>query len=237
MNFKESLGLKNKFLIVHSGNMGVKQGLEVILQAAQLSNKDRSLHYLLVGDGAVREVLENKARKMELRNLQFLPLLPDRQFKELLTATDVSLITQQRCVADIVFPSKVITLMASGRTIVASVSKTSEVARVLNDARAGLVVPPEDPTRIMSAVSALRDDASLRHEMARNAREFAKRTWDRDQILSKMESQLYALIASGAVKDSGRGRIWKLSRLRQKDPTSITPDQRREAISSQPEGR
>jgi len=230
MSFKESLGLKNEFLIVHSGNMGVKQGLEVILQAAQLSSEDRSLHYLLVGDGAVRGELENKAQEMKLKNLQFLPLLSDQHFKELLTATDVSLITQQKCVADIVFPSKVITLMASGRTIVASVSQTSEVARVLNDARAGLVVPAEDPVSIKNAVSALRDDDSLRQEMARNAREFARRTWDRDRILSRMESQLYALISSGAVKGTRRGRIWKISRSRQKAAASSSLDQRREAV-------
>ena len=230
MSFKEGLGLKNEFLIVHSGNMGVKQGLEVILQAAQLSSEDRSLHYLLVGDGAVRGELENKAQEMKLNNLQFLPLLPDKHFKELLTATDVSLITQQKCVADIVFPSKVITLMASGRTIVASVSQTSEVARVLNDARAGLVVPAEDPASIKNAVSALRDDYSLRQEMAWNAREFARRTWDRDRILSRMESQLYALIASGAVKGTRRGRIWKISRSRQKAAASSSLDQRPEAV-------
>jgi colanic acid biosynthesis glycosyl transferase WcaI len=235
MSFKDSLGLKDEFLIVHSGNMGVKQGLEVILQAAQLSRDDRSLHYLLVGDGAVRGELEDKAEEMKLKNLQFLPLLPDSQFKELLTATDVSLITQQRCVADIVFPSKVITLMASGRTIVASVSQTSEVARVLNDAKAGLVVPAEDPVSIKNAVSALRDDGSLRQEMARNAREFARLTWDRDRILSRMESQLYALIASGAVKGTRRGRIWKISRFRQKEATSSTLDQRRDEVPSIPE--
>jgi colanic acid biosynthesis glycosyl transferase WcaI len=235
MSLKESLGLRNKFLIVHSGNMGVKQGLEVILRAAQLSGEDHSLHYLLVGDGAVRGELEDKAQKMKLKNLQFLPLLPDNQFKELLTTTDVSLITQQRCVADIVFPSKVITLMASGRTIVASVSQTSEVARVLNGARAGLVVPAEDPVSIKIAVSALRNDDSLRQEMARNAREFARRTWDRDRILSRMESQLYTLITSGAVKGTRRGRIWKISRLRHKEATSSTLDQRREAVPPTPE--
>jgi colanic acid biosynthesis glycosyl transferase WcaI len=235
MSFKESLGLKNEFLVVHSGNMGVKQGLEVILQAAQLSGEDRSLHYLLVGDGAVREELEYRAREMKLENLQFLPLLPDKHFQELLTASDVSLITQQKCVADIVFPSKVITLMASGRAIVASVSQTSEVARVLNGARAGLVVPAEDPGSIRSAVCALRDDEVLRQEMARNAREFARYTWDRDRILSRMESQLYALIASGAVKGTRTARTWKISRLMQKGAKSATFDRRREVVPPTPE--
>jgi colanic acid biosynthesis glycosyl transferase WcaI len=229
MSFKESLGLKNEFLIVHSGNMGIKQGLEVILDAAQLSREDKSLHYLLVGDGAAREELQNKARAMKLENLRFIPLLPDNQFKELLAATDVSLITQQKCVADIVFPSKVITLMASGRAIVASVSRTSEVARVLDGAKAGLVVPAEEPLSLMTAVTSLCHNYTLRREIAQNAREFARRNWDKDIILGKMESQLYALITSGSVKNTQTRRTWKLSRSWQKQMGSSIRNEGRDA--------
>jgi colanic acid biosynthesis glycosyl transferase WcaI len=212
MNFKESLGLKNEFLIVHSGNMGVKQGLNVILEAAHLCQDDRSLHYLLVGDGAVRQELQDKAGAMKLNNLQFLPLLPDEQFKELLAATDVSLITQQKCVADIVFPSKVITIMAAGRAIVASVSEGSEIARVFNEARAGLVVPAEEPASLLTAITILRDNDSLRHGFAHNAREFARQNWNRDLILASMESQLNSLFAKPAAKKEQSRRIWNFAR-------------------------
>jgi colanic acid biosynthesis glycosyl transferase WcaI len=229
MSIRESLGLKNEFLIVHSGNMGVKQGLDVVLSAARLSGEDKSLHYLLVGDGAVRDELQDKAQGMKLRNLQFLPLLPDSQFRELLAATDVSLVTQQKCVADIVFPSKIITLMASGRAIVASVSHTSEVARVLNDAKAGLVVSAEDPVALVSAVTSLRDDDPYRREIARNAREFARSHWDRNTILAGIESQLYALIASGIAKGTRNPRTWKLSRSWQKGTRASIRNERREA--------
>jgi putative colanic acid biosynthesis glycosyltransferase WcaI len=212
MTFRESLGLRNEFLIVHSGNMGVKQGLEVILGAAQLSRDDKSLQYLIVGDGAVRGRLQDAARAMKLENVRFLPLLSDDQYKELLTASDVSLITQQKCVADIVFPSKVITLMASGRAIVASVSHTSEVARVLTKARAGLVVPAEESAGLLTAVTTLRENDSLRHEIAQNAREFARENWNRDIILARMESQLRTLIISRGTKAGRSRRIWNLSR-------------------------
>jgi colanic acid biosynthesis glycosyl transferase WcaI len=219
MSFRASLGLKDEFLIVHSGNMGVKQGMEVILGAAQLSRGDPSLQYLLVGDGAQRKKLQSDARMMKLENVQFLPLLSDDRYRELLGATDVGLITQQKCVADIVFPSKVITLMASGRAIVASVSNTSEVAKVLTKAQAGLVVPAEDSISLITAVTALRDDSSLRSEIARNARDFARRNWNRDVILAGMQSQLYALLASGAVRGSHRRGLWKLSRSKHKNVT------------------
>jgi colanic acid biosynthesis glycosyl transferase WcaI len=208
VSLKERFGLESEFLIVHSGNMGVKQGLEVILGAAHLSRSDESLRYLLVGDGAVRENLESAACEMKLANVRFVPLLPDELYKELLKASDVSLVTQQKCVADIVFPSKVITLMASRRAIVASVSKTSEVARVLEEAKAGLVVPPGDSAKLLSAVISLRDNRSLRDDVAQNAREFARQNWNRDMILERMESQLVILLGKRAAKDTGGGRFW-----------------------------
>jgi colanic acid biosynthesis glycosyl transferase WcaI len=218
MNFKERLGLTDEFLVVHSGNMGVKQGLEVMLHAAQLSQGDKSLHYLLVGDGAVRQALQNKALDMKLDNLRFLPLLSDADFRELLGVTDVSLITQQKCVADIVFPSKVITLMASGRAIVASVSSGSEIARVLNEARAGFVVPAEDSRSLLSAIIALRDDEKLRHDFSRSARRFARQHWNRDTTLANMELQLSTLIAARPAKDPQRRRNWNFPRLGRSRP-------------------
>jgi colanic acid biosynthesis glycosyl transferase WcaI len=237
MKFKESLGLTDEFLIVHSGNMGVKQGLEVILSAAQLSREDKSLYFLLVGDGAVREKLKTKAKEMELNNLRFVSLLPDEQFREMLAATDVSLITQQNCVADIVFPSKVITLMASGRAIVAAVNAGSEVARVLKEAKAGLVVPAGDPAGLFNAISALRANDSIRHEMAHNAREFARLNWNKDVILAGMESQLFAIIAKGGVKGSHRRQIWKLARSIQKRVTVSMRNEAGESASAVPEVR
>ncbi len=113
--FRRSLGLDNELLVVHAGNMGIKQGLEVILGAAERSREDREIRYLLVGDGSVRERLQQRAKSLGLENLMFVPLLPDDRFLEMLAASDISLVTQQKSVADIVFPSKVITLMSSGR--------------------------------------------------------------------------------------------------------------------------
>jgi colanic acid biosynthesis glycosyl transferase WcaI len=212
MNLKESLGLRNEFLVVHCGNMGIKQGLEVILGAADLSRWDRSLRYLIVGDGAARERLQGEVKSLMLQNVQILPLLPAEEFKELLRISDVSLVTQQKCVADIVFPSKVITLMASGRAIVASVSYTSEVARVLNEAKAGLVVPAEDPAALLAAVVALRDNYALREEIAQNARQFARNNWNGQVILSSMEAKLSLLMKGRAGKNTRRQAAWSFTR-------------------------
>jgi len=138
-SFRRRHNLEGKFLIVHSGNMGVKQGLEVILSTAELSRSRPEIVYLLVGDGAMRRELESQAAARNLTNVRFLPIQPREQFLEMLAAADISLITQQRSVADIVFPSKTATLMSAGCPLIASVNPESEVARVVRDSRAGVV--------------------------------------------------------------------------------------------------
>jgi colanic acid biosynthesis glycosyl transferase WcaI len=200
-NFRRTLGLGNEVLVVHAGNMGVKQGLEVILGAAERSREDRGLKYLLVGDGSVRPELEQRAKAARLDNLKFVPLLPNDRFLDMLAASDISLVTQQKSVADIVFPSKVITLMSSARAIVASVTPSSEVARVLNEADAGVVVAPEDPAALLDAIRDLRDHPGRRKTLGVNARAFAQRVWEKQRTLSVLESHLVAVAARGRSSD------------------------------------
>jgi len=119
-------------------------------------------------------------------------------FLDLLAAADVCLVTQQRTVADIVFPSKVLTLLAAGRPVVASVSPGSEVARVVREADAGLVVPPEDPGSLREAVATLRGDAAARDASGERGRAYARRHWDRERVLSEMEARLLRLTGSPA---------------------------------------
>jgi colanic acid biosynthesis glycosyl transferase WcaI len=194
---RQFLGLGDELLVVHAGNMGVKQGLDVILGAAERSRGDRSIRYLLVGDGAVRQHLEARAKSLALDNISFIPLLPDDRFMELLAASDISLVTQQKSVADIVFPSKVITLMASARAVVASVSSGSEVARVLKEADAGVLVDAEDPTALLDAIVALRDDPARRATLGANGRAFAQRFWEKQRTLSILEANLLAAASKG----------------------------------------
>jgi colanic acid biosynthesis glycosyl transferase WcaI len=177
--------------------MGVKQGLEVILRAAERSRADRNLKYLLVGDGAVRQRLEQNARSAGLDNLRFVPLLPDDRFLDLLAASDISLVTQQKSVADIVFPSKVITLMSSARAVVASASQGSEVARVLKEADGGVLVDPEDSNALLSAIIALRDNPERRKQLGANGRAFAERYWEKQKTLSVLESNLLRVASKG----------------------------------------
>jgi colanic acid biosynthesis glycosyl transferase WcaI len=188
---KVRYGLSGRFIVLHSGNIGVKQGLEVVLEAAPHTG-DQAV-YLIVGDGAMRPQLEAKARELRLSNVRFMDLLPDDEYLELLAAANLCLLTQQRSVSDIVFPSKVVSILAAARPLVASVNPRSEVANVLRTAEAGLAVDPENPAALAQAVNALVKDEILRRRAAVNGRNYAHQQWDRERVLPRMEADLLSL--------------------------------------------
>jgi colanic acid biosynthesis glycosyl transferase WcaI len=186
--FRTRLSLQKKFIISHSGNMGVKQGLDVILDAATLNKNDDSTVFLIVGDGSVRSTIQQRAKELELENLIFLALLDSTEFRGFLKASNICLVTQQRTVSDMVFPSKTVTYLAAGCPVIASVNKNSEVARAIEESGAGLVVEPESPHALLAAIRTLRAaDLSL---YSRNAQQYAARRWSSERVLGYFEAKL-----------------------------------------------
>jgi colanic acid biosynthesis glycosyl transferase WcaI len=190
---RRELGIGDAFLVLHAGNMGVKQGLDVVLDAAERTRADSGLVYVLVGDGAVRPQLEARARSLALANVKIVPLLPEERFLALLAAADVCLITQQRTVADVVFPSKVLTLLAAAKPVVAAVTEGSAIAQVIASAGAGTVILPEDGEQLVRSVDALRRDPALRAMMSAAGRAYARCHWEQSSTLSYLTETVEAL--------------------------------------------
>jgi len=192
--FRQRYGLENKFLVTHSGNMGVKQGLDVIVDAAALNRSDASMQFLLVGDGAVCGKIQRRVADLGLTNVRFLPLLESAEFRGLLAASDVCLLTQQKSVSEIAFPSKVVTYLAAGRPVIASVNPHCEIARTIAESGAGKIVTPEDGAALLAAIQQFRD-ADLR-EYRQNAQEYASRRWSSDRVLGHLERSLLSVLTT-----------------------------------------
>jgi colanic acid biosynthesis glycosyl transferase WcaI len=186
--------LEDKFLVTHSGNMGVKQGLDVIVDAATLNRADDSMQFLLVGDGAVCGKIQRKVSELGLRNVRFLPLLKSRDFRGLLAASDVCLLTQQRSVSEIAFPSKIVTYLAAGRPVIASVNPECETAQTIRESRAGKNVAPEDGRALLDGILEMRGEDL--QEYRRNAQEYATRRWSSARVLVHMERSLVSAATS-----------------------------------------
>jgi colanic acid biosynthesis glycosyl transferase WcaI len=195
VDFRRREGLENAFVVVHAGNMGVKQGLEVVVDAARLTRNDERIVYLFVGDGASRSGLEQRTAALSLRNVRFMGVRYGDDFREVLSAADVCLVTQRRGVAEILFPSKVLTILAAARPVLASLGAETEVARVLSESGGALVLEPEDPKALADAVLSTRENPFVLHRMAVSGRAYAQSRWSRDVALSRMEQQLTSIAA------------------------------------------
>jgi colanic acid biosynthesis glycosyl transferase WcaI len=195
-----ALGLDGAFIVIHAGNMGVKQGLGVLLDAAERTRSTPEIVYVLLGDGVARSGLESRVRSSGLTNVRFIPLLPEDEFLQLLAEADLCVVAQQRTVADIVFPSKVLTLFAAGKPVVAAVAAGSEVARVVRNSGAGEVVAPEDPDALVAAIEHLRAASTVREAMSAAGRAHARRQWDRGAILRDFADTLEAVAGRRPVR-------------------------------------
>lgn len=192
--FRRRFQIGDKFLVTYSGNMGVKQGLDVVVDTAALSRSDDSILFLLVGSGADRHRIESRVSQLGLRNVRFLPLLDEPDFRGLIAASDICLVTQQRSVSEVAFPSKIVTYLAAGRPIIASVNPDSEVARVALESGAGRVAAAEDAEAMLAAIQELRK-TDLR-TLGENGRSYAANRWAPDRVLSQLEASLSTVAAS-----------------------------------------
>jgi colanic acid biosynthesis glycosyl transferase WcaI len=174
-------------LVVHAGNMGAKQGLETLVEAAAL---DESVAIALIGDGSQRRDLEGRATRLGLKNLKFLPLQSD--LPAALAAADVLVLSQQRRVIDSVAPSKLLSYMAAGKPIVAAVNELSEAARIIYSARCGVVVAPEQPSALVSAIHELRSRPEHGRRFGEAGRAYASAQFDRTRILDMWSAALDA---------------------------------------------
>jgi colanic acid biosynthesis glycosyl transferase WcaI len=191
--FRERHGLGNRFLALHAGNMGVKQGLETMLLAAERLVDLQGAEFYLVGDGAARPELIREAERMELPNLRILPLQPAGEVPEMMAAADVGLLIQKASVSDIVMPSKLLAMLASGLPVIATVRDDTEVALAIRESGAGIVIPPEDPEVLAGAIRSLHDDPSLRQAMSERAASYALGRWGRDRVLAELVERLETL--------------------------------------------
>lgn len=189
--FRIQFGLSTEHLVaLYSGNMGVKQGLDLIINAAKQLKNNQRIVLVLCGDGAVRENLIHEAKG--LNNIKFIPLQPYEQLNELLNMADVHLLPQREDVADLVMPSKLSGMLASGRPILATANPRTQVADTVKNV--GLVVPPGDVDAFVKALLVMESSAEKRHEWGKQARKMAVQEWDKEQILLKFEQNLLNLI-------------------------------------------
>lgn len=181
------------FVCLHAGNMGQKQGLENIIDAARLLDS-RGIRLVLAGDGNDRRNLKAKAEDLRLTNLTFLPVQSPGHYESMLAAADVLLLNQRRAVKEMSIPSKLTAYFWAGRPILASVAAESAAAREVGRAQAGCVIPPGNPEQLAQGIIAFASSTDLRRQLGANGRRYAETTLQADADLRDYDTFVSRLL-------------------------------------------
>jgi lipopolysaccharide/colanic/teichoic acid biosynthesis glycosyltransferase len=166
-------GLAEPFVVMYSGNIGLSQDLDVLIDAAARLSAYPDIVVAIVGDGVKRADLEARVRECSLANVRFLPYQPRERLAQSFASADLFVVSLARGLAGSIVPSKLYGILASGRPYVAAVEEASEVAAITRRYQSGLLAEPGDAEGLARQILTLHGDRARGRELGANARRAA----------------------------------------------------------------
>lgn len=188
--YRDEWAVKTPHVALYSGNIANKQGIEIVLAAARLLRRRKDLTFVVCGEGPNRSNLETAAA--DLDNIQFHDLQPRERLSDLLGLASVHLMPQLATAADLLLPSKLTNMLASGRPVVATAAAGTGLA--LEVEGCGLIAPPADTAAFASAIERALDDPALARQLGGTARARAEKRWARRPILQRAVTRMMDLM-------------------------------------------
>jgi GDP-L-fucose synthase len=177
--FREREQLDGKFVVMYSGNMGLCQNLDEILETAERLRDRPQIELVLIGGGASRARLEETARVKQLSNVRFRDYQPLAELSHSLSAADVHLVPLDPRVTGCLVPSKLYGILAAGVPALVIADERSEASRVVAESGTGRVVAPGHPADLADTIRWFADHEAERKAMGRSARRLAEEEYDR----------------------------------------------------------
>lgn len=189
-SLKAELGfLDSDRIALYAGNIGEKQGLEVMVDAAALLRDQSDIKIVIFGEGAARERLVQAAHQQNLTNLLFFPIRPYEQMPRVLSMADVHLVVQKRAASDLVMPSKLVGILSAGGASIVSADKGTSLSDVVLDNGLGWVIDPEKGDVLAEGIrTALASPLLEAYRL--NARQYAEQHLSEQAILPRFEAML-----------------------------------------------
>lgn len=179
-SYRAEWNIATPHVALYSGNIGNKQGIEILVETAKHLRHRDDLTFVICGQGPNRAKLE--AIASGLSNVRFFDLQPKEQLGEMLGLATIHLLPQKADAADLVLPSKLTNMLASGRPVIVTAAPGTGLAREVNGC--GIAVPPGDAPRLAEAIERLLDRPGEWSRFAASARERAEIVWSRETILA-----------------------------------------------------
>ena len=169
-SLRKELGfLPEDKIVLYSGNIGQKQGIEILLPVAQEFQHNPSVKFVIAGEGAAKQNLKRLAAEKNLTNVYFLPLQPANKLPQFLAMADLHLVIQKRAAADLVLPSKFISILSCGACAIVTSEPGSSLFEMIEQEHTAILIEPENEKALLIAIKEnLSSDTSSIKNAARN---------------------------------------------------------------------
>ncbi|MDF9799722.1 colanic acid biosynthesis glycosyl transferase WcaI [Catalinimonas alkaloidigena] len=193
----EKPGLKQQYgyqpgdkIVLYSGNLGEKQGLDSLLRAAAIAQEKQSeLKFFVVGEGAAKKSLLALKEELRLENVRFAPLVPKKELPDLLNMADLHVILQKKGATDLVMPSKLGGILACGGVPLVAAEERSSLRRLIEEHRMGVLADAENELSLLYSIEQYFAKRS-QVDYSAHARQYARQYLCIDSILTRFESDL-----------------------------------------------
>lgn len=194
--FRIRNGLGEKFVVMYSGNLGLTQRLEDVLQAAKLLADEPRIHFAFVGKGSQEMPLKKLAEEVGLRNLSFFDYQPQSELAHSLSSADLHLVPLTAGLAKCLMPSKLYGILAAGRPCLTNAPPETELHQLVNQHRIGFTVPPGSVADLATQIRKAATDIPALKAMGHRARQLAETEFTRDLSIQKFRIVLENVLAA-----------------------------------------
>jgi colanic acid biosynthesis glycosyl transferase WcaI len=189
--FSRKHGLRNVFVVMYAGNIGIPHGTEVLIETAEMLRLENDLIFCFVGRGENKDLIESIACKKSLLNTVFIDQQPSETVPLIWATASIGVITYRKGLGDFSVPSKLLAMMCAARAVVASVDEDSDTANLIKKSGCGLCVQPEDPQALANAIKLLKSDPERCDDMGQKGRRYVEENLSR-KIISTQYEKLFA---------------------------------------------
>lgn len=186
-SFSLKYKLNDKFIVGYAGTLGMSQEPMNIVETAALLKNHWNIEFFVVGDGLEKDAMLKRAQYLGLNNIRFLPMQPKEVYPWVVASCDVGLVTLNARVKTPVVPSKILSMMAAGRPVVASMPLDGDAPKLIKDAGCGISVEPDNPEAIADAILSLSNNPELCGRFSRQGREYILKTMSIDKVVTNLE--------------------------------------------------
>lgn len=195
--FSKKHGLDDKFIVGYAGTLGMSQGLLSVVEAAGILRNEKNIEFFIVGDGIEKEKMVRRAEDLGIRNIRFLEMQPKDVYPWVVASCDVGLVTLNKSVKTPVVPSKILSMMAAARPVLASMPLEGDAPGIIKESGCGICIEAEEPAKLAEKILMLSKDAQLCEKYARQGRKYVEEHFSLNKVVGDIEKMFADIINKG----------------------------------------